>query len=152
MFTPIWGRFPFWLIICFRWVGSITNQKMYSQKNKLSTVHHAAGYLPEQLVSLVNFAHIFSKPWWDVFRGVLKEGYFQMSSVQNPSWLFTKGVGHIKWLRKQNLELRKDAEAKLRGVFSRKLRKPYVNECDFNNDQQENERHVFFSVLPSLKW
>ena len=25
MFTPIWGRFPFWLIF-FRWVGSTTNQ------------------------------------------------------------------------------------------------------------------------------
>ena len=32
-----------------------------------------------------------------------------VSSVQNPSWLFTKGVGHIKWLPKQNLESRKDA-------------------------------------------
>ncbi len=25
IFTPIWGRFPFWLIF-FRWVGSTTNQ------------------------------------------------------------------------------------------------------------------------------
>ena len=29
--------------------------------------------------------------------------------VKTPVDFFTKGVGHIKWLRKQNLESRKDA-------------------------------------------
>ena len=28
IFTPIWGRFPFWLIF-FKWVGSTTNQSCY---------------------------------------------------------------------------------------------------------------------------
>ena len=36
MFTPIWWRFPVWLIF-FRWVGSTTNHK----KNELSRVNSA---------------------------------------------------------------------------------------------------------------
>ena len=39
MFTPIWGRFPIWLIF-FRWVGSTTNQIMLVLERVPIPGHH----------------------------------------------------------------------------------------------------------------
>ena len=98
MFTPIWGRFPFWLIF-FRWVET-TNQN--SCIYKCTHTHTLCTFLclciTENWVYLIRFLKSLSqsKDWLNPCLENFWDGLFMMS--REVCWSFTQHVGRSKYL------------------------------------------------------